>query len=333
MITRKGFFWGIAGMLTLVSCNGVSDGIIEDIATGDDKWKMIMTVSEVETKASVDESQVVSGSRLPVRWDKSDKIKMMIGSDVNDVVPCEFVLKGESSIGSAIFEYVGDKVDPYYYYGIYPSLDFDREGNVHLSVPVDGTIQQAELDDSRHLGTYRAMYAAPVQRDECPSQLTGVMFRHLTSLIIFKIANFTNQKHYVRNIELATSDGSPIFYSQASFNPITQESVDVTGTSVSSTSLSFIGNGFLLPVGETHKAYLPVLPTDDFSHTTLTIKVTMDDGEVFNTELPLAASESLKRFLPGTFCIFNVKKTATGLTVGVETAGWENGTEIVIPVD
>ncbi len=59
----------------------------------------------------------------------------------------------------------------------------------------------------------------------------------------------------------------------------------------------------------------------------------MDDGEVFNTELPLAASESLKRFLPGTFCIFNVKKTATGLTVGVETAGWENGTEIVIPVD
>ena len=86
MITRKGFFWGIAGMLTLVSCNGVSDGIIEDIATGDDKWKMIMTVSEVETKASVDESQVVSGSRLPVRWDKSDKIKMMIGSDVNDVV-------------------------------------------------------------------------------------------------------------------------------------------------------------------------------------------------------------------------------------------------------
>lgn len=333
MITRKGFFWGIAGMLTLVSCNGVSDGIIEDIATGDDKWKMIMTVSEVETKASVDESQVVSGSRLPVRWDKSDKIKMMIGSDVNDVVPCEFVLKGESSIGSAIFEYVGDKVDPYYYYGIYPSLDFDREGNVHLSVPVDGTIQQAELDDSRHLGTYRAMYAAPVQRDECPSQLTGVMFRHLTSLIIFKIANFTNQKHYVRNIELATSDGSPIFYSQASFNPVTQESVDVTGTSVSSTSLSFIGNGFLLPVGETHKAYLPVLPTDDFSHTTLTIKVTMDDGEVFNTELPLAASESLKRFLPGTFCIFNVKKTATGLTVGVETAGWENGTEIVIPVD
>lgn len=86
-----------------------------------------------------------------------------------------------------------------------------------------------------------------------------------------------------------------------------------------------------MPSGEMHKAYLPVLPTDDFSHTPLVIKLTMSDGEELVTELPLSASESLKKFTPGAYCIFNVNKTLTGLTVGVETAGWEEGTEIIIP--
>lgn len=34
-----------------------------------------MAVSDSETRASVDENQIEVGSRLPVRWDKSDKIK------------------------------------------------------------------------------------------------------------------------------------------------------------------------------------------------------------------------------------------------------------------
>lgn len=334
MIIKKGFLWGMISMLALASCQNLSDENIEngmDAEAG--KWKMIMTASEAETRASVDESQVVSGSRLPVRWDKSDKIKMMIGSDVNDVVPCEFVLKGESSIGSAIFEYVGDKVAPYYYYGIYPSLDFDREGNVHLSVPVDGTIQQIDSDDSRHLGLYRSMYASPVEREESSSQLTGVVFKHLTGLIVFKLTNLTSKDVNVKTIQLSTSDGTPVFYSKALFNPVTEESATVTGIPVSSTTLSFAGNGYMIPSGKMYKAYLPVLPTDDFSHTPLIIRTTMEDGEEIETELPLVASTTLKKFSPGGYCIFNVKKTATGLTVGVETAGWENGTEIVIPVN
>lgn len=328
---KKVFFWGIMGMLALVSCQSSSDEYIENTNPDTEKWKMTMAVSDSETRASVDENQIEVGSRLPVRWDKSDKIKMMIGTDADNVVPCEFVLQGESSIGSAVFEYEGDKVDPYYYYGIYPSLDFDKEGYVHLCVPVDGTIQQADLDDSRHLGAYRAMYTAPVERDECSSQLTGVMFRHLTSLVIFKMTNLTDQEYCVRNIQLATMDGTPVFYATASFNPQTQESVAVTGDPVSSVLLGFAGNGFPLPSGEMHKAYLPVLPTDDFSHTPLVIKLTMSDGEKLVTELPLSASESLKKFTPGAYCIFNVNKTLTGLTVGVETAGWEEGTEIIIP--
>ena len=309
MIIRKGFLWGMISMLALASCQNLSDENIEngmDAEAG--KWKMTMTVSEAETRASVDESQVVSGNRLPVRWDKSDKIKMMIGTDAHNVIPCEFVLKGESSIGSAIFEYVGDKVDPYYYYGIYPSLDFDQEGNVHLSVPVDGTIQQADLDDSRHLGAYRAMFSAPVERDECPSRLTGVMFRHLTSLVIFKITNLTEQEHYIKSIQLATSDGSPVFYSTAIFNPVTEKSVNVTGTAVSSTLLRFAKDGFILPAGEMHKAYLPVLPTGDFSHTPLVISAVMGNGDIVETVLPLAASMSLQKFASGGYCICRARR-------------------------
>lgn len=330
----KNFLWGIAGVLALSSCQNASNEVLENIGTETEKWRITMSVSEIESRASVDENQVVSGGRLPVRWDKSDKIKMMIGTDVNHVSPCEFILQGESSINSAVFEYEGDKIDSYYYYGVYPSsLDFDKEGNVHLSVPVDGTIQQIDSDDSRHLGLYRSMYASPVEREESSSQLTGVVFKHLTGLIVFKLTNLTSKDVNVKTIQLSTSDGTPVFYSKALFNPVTEESATVTGIPVSSTTLSFAGNGYMIPSGKMYKAYLPVLPTDDFSHTPLIIRTTMEDGEEIETELPLVASTTLKKFSPGGYCIFNVKKTATGLTVGVETAGWENGTEIVIPVD
>lgn len=102
---KKVFFWGIMGMLALVSCQSSSDEYIENTNPDTEKWKMTMAVSDSETRASVDENQIEVGSRLPVRWDKSDKIKMMIGTDADNVVPCEFVLQGESSIGSAVFEY------------------------------------------------------------------------------------------------------------------------------------------------------------------------------------------------------------------------------------
>lgn len=330
---KKYFFLGMATMLALVSCHNLSNEDLDNMVSSETEgWKMTMVAVEAGSKASVAEDQIVGGSRLPVRWDEADKVMMMIGTDADHVIPCEFVLKGEATIGSAVFEYVGDKVAPYFYYGIYPSLDFDEEGNVHLSVPVDGTIEQIELDDSRHLGTYRAMYSAPMEREECSPILTGVLFRHLTGLVIFKIANMTDEKHYVREVQLATSDGTPVFYASALFNPVEQEFTALPEHPVSSTSLRFKGNGFMLPPNETHKAYLPVLPTEDFSNVPLLIRMTMDNGEVVTKELPLSVSESLGKFFPGTYCIFNVKKTTTGLSVGIETSGWENGSEIVIPV-
>lgn len=331
----KGFFLGIMGALALASCqSGADEDHVMDAEEGSEAvtWKMTMTVSEAESRASVDENQVMNGNPLQVRWDKEDKVKMMIGTDAENVFPCEFMLQGESSIGSAVFEYEGDQVDSYYYYGLYPSfLDLDQEGRVHLSVPVDGTICQAEVDDSRHLGKYRAMYAAPVERDESSSLLTGVVFRHLTGLVIFKITNQTEQDRRIKSIRLSTADGSPIFYETASFKPVAQEAVEVTGSPSSSTLLNFLGNGLSLPSGEMHKAYLPVLPTDDFSHTPLVIRTVMENDEVLTTELPLSASTTLKKFGAGGYCIFNVKKTPSGIQVEVKMADWEDGGNLVIP--
>lgn len=80
-----------------------------------------------------------------------------------------------------------------------------------------------------------------------------------------------------------------------------------------------------------HKAYLPVLPTDDFSHTPLVIRTVMENDEVLTTELPLSASTTLKKFGAGGYCIFNVKKTPSGIQVEVEMADWEDGGNLVIP--
>ena len=82
---------------------------------------------------------------------------------------------------------------------------------------------------------------------------------------------------------------------------------------------------------EIKKAYLPVLPTDDFSTSRLNVKAVTDKGE-FITALPIAASETLKRFHPGSYCIFNLLKTKTGMTVGMEIQGWEDGEIVDIPV-
>ena len=48
--------------------------------------------------------------------------------------------------------------------------------------------------------------------------------------------------------------------------------------------------------------------------------------------LPITASETLKRFHPGSYCIFNLRKTKTGMTVGMEIQGWEDGEIVDIPV-
>lgn len=117
----------------------------------------------------------------------------------------------------------------------------------------------------------------------------------------------------------------------ATFNPQSWTEVIVEGSPSVSTILSFDNTGMSINPDEIKKAYLPVLPTDDFSTSRLNVKAVTDKGE-FITVLPITASETLKRFHPGSYCIFNLRKTKTGMTVGMEIQGWEDGEIVDIPV-
>lgn len=339
------FFLLTALLFSLSSCEktDVSDNDVIDNPSGSDNgegntedtadFKISMNVTEASRhgRASVDENLPANGAQLQVRWDSGDKVRMMVGSAADDVKACDFTLVGGPSIGSGNFEYIGNKVETNYYYGIYPPMEMGTNGEVQLNVPIDGTITQAADDDSRHLGLFRPMYAPPVNNEEGGNVLTGVVFRHLTSLVIFKVTNTTDEAFNLNSIQMSTADGNAVFYSSASFNPQNQTEAVVSVSPSASVTLAFDDNGMQVASQEMKKAYLPLLPTGDFSASQLRVRAVTDKGE-FITEIPMAASQTLKRFQAGSYCIFNLKKTDTGITVEFDILGWEEGETVDIPV-
>lgn len=316
---------------TVETPSGGNTGVETPEEVADFRMSMMVTEANKSGRASVDENLPTNEGQLQVRWDSGDKVRMMVGSSADDVKACDFSLVGGPSMGSGSFEYVGEEVQTNYYYGIYPPMEIGSNGEVRLNVPIDGTIRQAAEDDSRHLGKYRSMYAAPVQNAAGGNVLTGVVFKHLTSLIIFKVTNSTDETFNLSSIELSTSDGKTVFYSSATFNPQNQTEAVVNGSPSASVAFGFDGNGMQVTSLEMKKAYLPVLPTDDFSSSQLRVKAVTDKGE-FITNLPIEASQTLKRFQAGSYCIFNLKKTTTGITVGMEVQGWEDGEIVDVPI-
>lgn len=316
---------------TVETPSGGNTGVETPEEVADFRMSMMVTEANKLGRASVDENLPTNEGQLQVRWDSGDKVRMMVGSSADDVKACDFSLVGGPSMGSGSFEYVGEEVQTNYYYGIYPPMEIGSNGEVQLNVPIDGTIRQAAVDDSRHLGKYRPMYASPVQNAAGGNVLTGVVFKHLTSLIIFKVTNSTDETFNLSSIELSTSDGKTVFYSSATFNPQNQTEAVTDGNPSASVAFGFDDNGIQVTSQEMKKAYLPVLPTDDFSSSQLRVKAVTDRGE-FITDIPVAASQTLKRFQPGSYCIFNLKKTTTGITVGMEVQGWEDGEIVDVPI-
>lgn len=316
---------------TVETPSGGNTGVETPEEVADFRMSMMVTETNKLGRASVDENLPTNEGQLQVRWDSGDKVRMMVGSSADDVKACDFSLVGGTSMGSGNFEYVGEEVQTNYYYGIYPPMEIGSDGEVQLNVPIDGTIRQAAVDDSRHLGKYRPMYASPVQNAAGGNVLIGVVFKHLTSLIIFKVTNSTDETFNLISIELSTSDGKTVFYSSASFNPQNQTEAVTDGSPSASVAFGFDGNGMQVTSLEMKKAYLPVLPTDDFSSSLLRVKAVTDKGE-FITNLPIEASQTLKRFQAGSYCIFNLKKTTTGITVGMEVQGWEDGEIVDVPI-
>ena len=145
------------------------------------------------------------------------------------------------------------------------------------------------------------------------------------------MTNSTDEAFNLNSIEMSTADGNAVFYSSASFNPQNQTEAVVKVSPNVSVALAFDNNGMQVASQEMKKAYLPVLPSGDFSKSQLRVRAITDKGE-FITELPIAASETLKKFQAGSYCIFNLKKTTTGFTVEMEIQGWEDGEIVDVPV-
>lgn len=335
MVKIGNYFIVSVFVLGLLSCNKADSIDNSDVASPEEVSDFKMSIEGVgiskSSRVSVDENLSANGGLLQVRWDEGDKVRMMVGSSAEDVVACDFTLVGGSSMGVGNFEYIGNKVETNYYYGVYPPMEIGTGDNVLLTVPVDGTISQAADDDSRHLGMFRPMYAPPVYNEEGGSVLKGVVFKHLTSLIIFKVTNSTDEAFKLSYIEMSTADGNKVFYSSASFNPKSQTEAVVNGAPSASVAFGFDDNGMPVAPQEMRKAYLPVLPTGDFSSSQLRVRAVTDKGE-FISDIPMAASETLKSFKAGNYCIFNLKKTKSGITVGMEIQGWEDGEIVDVPL-
>ena len=105
----------------------------------------------------------------------------------------------------------------------------------------------------------------------------------------------------------------------------------VNGAPSAFVAFGFDDNGMPVAPQEMRKAYLPVLPTGDFSSSQLRVRAVTDKGE-FISDIPMAASETLKSFKAGNYCIFNLKKTKSGITVGMEIQGWEDGEIVDVPL-
>lgn len=336
IMDRIFLFMALIFAFSSCSKDETDNGITVDDPSGNEEntsFKMSMIVSDLtgNTRASVDENMPSNSEYLQVRWDEGDKVRMMVGSGADDVVACDFSLVGGSSMGSGNFEYIGNKVETNYFYGIYPPMEIGMNGEVQLNVPIDGTIIQAAADDSRHLGQFRPMYSAPVRNEEGGNVLKGVVFKHLTSLIIFKVTNSTDETFNLSSVDMSTADGKAVFYSSASFNPQSQTEAVVKGNASSVVAFGFEGNGMQIAPQEMKKAYLPVLPTGDFSSSQLRVKALTDNGQ-FVTDIPMAASQTLGKFQAGSYCVFNLRKTTTGITVEMEIQGWENGESVDVPV-
>ena len=91
----------MALLLASVSCNKDEAGDVDGNVNNKD-FRMSMTVSDLsgKSRASVDENLPSNGGSLQVRWDKGDKVRMMVGSNPDDVVACDFSLIGGPSMGS-----------------------------------------------------------------------------------------------------------------------------------------------------------------------------------------------------------------------------------------
>lgn len=321
-------------MMTAMACsNGQND--MEMPQTPDNTEEMVecfFTDETADTKVSVTD-------KMKSKWDAGDKVTLWIGDSKTDTRPCVFKTENGGNSGAAFHGMVPKGVNSLCYYAFYPEVNGNmKDGKVTFRIPADGTVRQKKANSSEHLAAYRAMYAPMVTRTVASSELTGINFKQLTSLLVFDIMNM--RKQMVDVSEVVITADKPVFYEEASFEPAGDNTeAEQMGEPVKSITLS-LGNtdaGVKLDAQNGRIiAYLPIVPSALFDGASMKLMLKVDGKELASLAISADdfAESRVKRFEQGKFYIFylDVLTSEIHWDVNKSIADWENGGVIDIPV-
>lgn len=290
--------------------------------------------SPQQGRASIDESALTPASPTVFRWDAGDRVMLWMGGAQT---PCIFSTP-EGGTYAASFTYSGPAVETSRYFGFYPVND-RKETTQSLYIPTDGTVRQELPDHSMHLGRYRAMYTESITGRSGETTLEKMMFKPLTSLVVFKVSNESRTTVSYSSITLETSGNSqPIFYSHATYiaGSGAKEVTLPSSPTDHSVTLS-LGKEHGIPVapGNTFHAFLPLFPSASLTDSPVQLRITTDDGKTITRSFPGSLLRSIGSFRTGLFYLFHIRHTPSDeLNITLPTiSGWEAGGEVELTVD
>lgn len=290
--------------------------------------------SPQQGRASIDESALTPGSPTVFRWDAGDRVMLWMGEAQT---PCIFITP-EGGTYAASFTYTGPAVETDRYFGFYPASE-RKETTQFLYIPTDGTVRQELPDHSMHLGRYRAMYTESITGRSGETTLEKIIFKPLTSLVVFKISNESGTAVSYSSVTLETSGNSqPVFYSHATYTAGSGAKEVTLPSSPTDHSVTLsLGKEKGIPVasGNTFHAFLPLFPSASLTDSPLQLRITTDAGKTITRSFPGSLLRSIGSFRTGLFYLFHIRHTPSDeLSITLPTIiGWEAGGEVELTVD
>lgn len=281
-----------------------------------------------KTRSSVDESSYA------VRWDKSDKIDVWMGENIEHLSKRTFSTN-DGGVNKAYFTYTGPATKTNVYFGFYPSMQ-GESANMVLTIPTDGTIMQQQPGNSLHLDRYQAMYTRVITRQESTTVLDSMRFHHLASLVVFNVDNVSESERTYKTITLKTENGRQVFSSTASYRAGSNDGQvsDLDRTS-SSVMLRLNQDAFSTSNGTSVQCFLPLWPSSDITDTRLVCEI-QTAHRTYRTVFSQDVSRKIGAFEAGTYYVFNLKVRKTSLELlDSNIIPWEdeNMGDVIIPGD
>lgn len=326
------FLMGV--MMTVAACSS-EQGNMEMPQRPGEAEELVEYSFTAETGAT----RISVNDKVQTVWNVGDQVTMWIGTSKTDAQPYVFETNEDGVSNAAFHAMVPKSVNSLCYYAFYPAVkERTNDGKVTFGIPVDGTVRQNTANNSKHLAAYRTMYAPIVNRSVASTELTGVNFKQLTSLLVFDIMNM--RKDMVDVSEVVVVANRPVFYEEATFEPGGENVMaEQTGEPVSSVTLSLGDgeNGVKLDAQNGRMiAYLPLIPTASLEGASVKLMLKVNGQELASLAVSSDDLQAARvtRFEQGKFYIFylDVLTSEIHWDTDKSIAEWENGGTIDIPV-